>query len=81
MLLKTYHVTPRKDKRWGFTPSHGKRSIKNFDKKSDAIAYAKAVSKNQKADLKIYDNEGKVSQSFSYSVKPKTAKSKSTRKK
>lgn len=81
MPLKTYHVVPREDKRWGVIPGKGKRSIKNFDKKGEAVKYAKGVSKNQKAELKIHNNDGEIHQSFSYGNDRRDILDKTTRKK
>ena len=69
MPRKEHHVVPNK-KGWGIKKDNGERSIKNFDRKQDAIDHAREVSINQKSELIIHNKDGKISQSDSHGNDP-----------
>ena len=45
MVRKTHHVVPNKQSGWDVKKGGGQRTIKHFDKKSDAVDYGRGVSK------------------------------------
>ncbi|MDY6787537.1 MAG: DUF2188 domain-containing protein [candidate division WOR-3 bacterium] len=62
MAKKTYHVQPHRDddKKWIVTTSKRGRSMKNFDKKAEAVNFAKDLAKKHEATLVTYKKDGSV---------------------
>lgn len=61
-----YNVVSSKRGGWDVKGTDAERSIKRFTMKSKAIAFAKKVSENQAAELKVHNEDGKITQSISY---------------
>lgn len=66
MARKEHHVVPDGNGGWDIVKDHGERSIKNFDRKSDAEALARAISQNQNSELIIHGRDGKIQRSDSH---------------
>lgn len=48
----------------------GKKIIQHFDTKSEAVDIAREISKNQKTELVIHDQKGKIQQKDSHGNDP-----------
>lgn len=58
---KVYHITKRSsDLMWQVKLGKGERALKLFHTQKEAIAYAKEVSKNQEASIRIHGVSGKI---------------------
>lgn len=61
MAGKHHHVVFNTKRRgWDLKKGSGKRAIKHFAKKNDAVAYAKEVCENQQTVLVIHKQDGSV---------------------
>jgi len=69
MPRKEHHVVPNKNG-WVIKKDNGERSIKNFDKKQNAVDHARQISINQKSELIIHNKNGQISQSDSHGNDP-----------
>jgi hypothetical protein len=67
---KEHHVVPNKDGGWDIKKGGGSKSIKHFDKKSNAELFARRVSKNQGSELVIHGLDGKIQRSDSHGHDP-----------
>jgi len=66
---KTHHVVPG-NSGWNVKMGGGERSIKNFDRKQDAVDFARGVSKNQQSELVIHKKDGTIHKSDSHGNDP-----------
>lgn len=57
---KVYHVSQHKDGKWQVKAAKGEKALKLFDTQAEAIAYAKEVSKNQAASIRVHSLKGKI---------------------
>ena len=66
--MEKYFVTCRKGKgSWAVKKSGSNRSIKNFDKKADAVKYGrKTAKKNKPSVLNVQGMDGKFQNRFQY---------------
>lgn len=57
---KAYHVTKRaEDGKWTIKLANGKKVIKTFATKPEALAYAELLAENQDATLRVHASKGK----------------------
>ena len=70
MSRKEHHVVPNKNGGWSIKKDGGKRSIKNFNRKSDAENSARKISQNQHSELVIHGKNGKIQRSDSHGNDP-----------
>lgn len=70
MTRKSHHVTHNRDGGWDVKKGGGERSIKHFDRKSDAIDYGRRVSQNQKSELVIHERDNRIQRSDSHGNDP-----------
>lgn len=70
MARKTHHVVHNNDGGWDVKKGGGKRSIKHFDNKQDAVDYGRDVSKNQKSEFVIHKKDGTIQNSDSHGGDP-----------
>ena len=70
MPAKSHHVVPNKDGGWDIKKGGGQRSIKHYDKKSDAVSDARQISKNQNSELFIHGKDGTIQQKDSHGNDP-----------
>ncbi len=70
MPRKTHHVVPSPEDGWDVKKGGGKKSIKHFDTKQEAIDYGREVSRNQKSELVIHGKDGKIQSSDSHGNDP-----------
>lgn len=70
MSRKTHHVVPSPDGGWNVKSGGGKRSSGHFDTKQDAIERAREISRNQKTELVIHKQDGKIARSDSHGHDP-----------
>lgn len=66
---KNQWVSPRDDK-WGVHGEGNSKDTKLFDRKSDAIDYAKTIAKNQQSELIIQKRSGQIQSKDSYGNDP-----------
>lgn len=66
---KNQHVVPLNDG-WAVKGEGNENYTKTFEKKSDAIDYAKQIAKNQKSELIIHGKDGKIQERNSYGSDP-----------
>ncbi|HPJ15889.1 MAG TPA: DUF2188 domain-containing protein [Spirochaetota bacterium] len=60
-MTKTHHVVPSSHGGWNVKKGGAERASGHFDNKNDAIKSAREISKNQGTELKIHNNDGKIS--------------------
>jgi hypothetical protein len=70
MPRKTHHVVPNPEGGWKVKKGGGTKSSGNFDRKEDAVEYAKGVAKNQRSELVIHKKDGKIQNPNSYGNDP-----------
>ncbi len=63
---KTTHVVPHPNGGWSIKQGGSQRSSGLFDRKIDAIANARRISRNQGSELYIHNKDGKISQKDSH---------------
>jgi len=69
-MAKQHHVVPNKEKGWCVKIEHAKRASACFEKKSDAVAYAREVSRKHNTELYIHTKDGKISSKDSHGNDP-----------
>lgn len=63
-----YHVY-KKNNKWVIKNSYSKRSLKTFEKKSDAVTTAISFAKKNQSNAIIHKNDMKVSKMYKYERK------------
>ncbi len=66
----THHVLPHPQGGWKVVRGGAARASRNFETKSEAVEYAREVSRNQKTELLIHDTEGKIRRAASHGNDP-----------
>ena len=66
---KNQWVSPRGDK-WGVHGEGNSRDTKQFERKSDAVDYAKGIAKRQQSELIIQKQNGQIQSKDSYGNNP-----------
>ena len=66
MAKITQHVVPASKGGWNVRRGGSEKATKHFYTKAPAIDYARALSKNQGAELFIHNRDGKISNPNSY---------------
>jgi hypothetical protein len=66
----TYHVVSREDGSWGVRKTGEERASRVFDRKSDAVTYARDVARRVHGELYIHGNDGRIRESTSYARDP-----------
>jgi uncharacterized protein YdaT len=70
VMAKEHHVVPNEEKGWCVKTDNAKRASACFEKKQDAVDYAREVSKNQKTELVIHNKDGKIAKKDSHGNDP-----------
>lgn len=71
MSKKSNHVVPSREKGgWAVRKSGSTRVSKSFDKKSDAVKYARELSRKEKTELYIHKKDGRIQDRNSYGRDP-----------
>lgn len=73
MVKKNQHVIPHNDN-WAVKGEGNEKVTKIFDKKQDAIDFAKDVAKNQKSELIIHKQDGSIQNKNSFGNDPNPPK-------
>jgi uncharacterized protein YdaT len=73
---KTHHVVPNSDGGWSVKKGGSERASKIFDKKTDAVDYAREVSKNQHSELVVHKKDGTIQNPDSHGGDPNPPKDK-----
>jgi len=69
MPRNEHHVVP-KDGGWSVKKGGGVKSIKDFDRKQEAVDYARDISRNQESELIIHRKDGTIQNSDSHGNDP-----------
>ncbi len=69
-MATQHHVIPNQEKGWCIKTDNAKRASACFEKKSDAIAQARIMSRNQNTELVIHNRDGKISGKDSHGNDP-----------
>ncbi len=67
----THHVVPSKAGGWDVKRGGAERASSHHDRKTDAVAAGRDVSRAQRTELKIHNRDGRISQSDSHGGDPK----------
>ena len=70
MSKSSKHVVPSSDGRWAVRQSGAARATKVFDKKEDAVTYARNEAKKQSGELYIHRKDGTILGRDSYGRDP-----------
>lgn len=71
MANKSTHVVPNSDKGgWDIKQSGGQKSSGHFDTKKEAVDRAREISINQKTELTIHNQDGKIGKKDSHGNDP-----------
>lgn len=65
-------VEPRPDGRWAVQKDGTKRASKLFDRKTDAVARARAQAKRERAELVVKDRDGAIQSKDSHGRDPRS---------
>ena len=71
---KTHHVVPNPNGGWDVKRGGAERASGHFDRKQDAVDSAREISRNQGTELKIHNQDGRISQSDSHGNDPNPPK-------
>ncbi|HBL25202.1 MAG TPA: hypothetical protein DD490_00015 [Acidobacteria bacterium] len=66
----THHVVPNPSGGWDVKRGGGQKASSHHDTKREATAAGREVSRNQGTELKIHNQDGKISQSDSHGNDP-----------
>ena len=69
MINKSHHVVPSKDG-WSVRKGGAERASRSFDRKEDAVHYAREVSKHQHSELYIHKRDGTIQNKESHGKDP-----------
>ncbi len=69
-MAKQHHVVPNADNGWCVKTDHAKRASACFKKKSDAVSYARELSKKHHTELYIHKKDGTISRKDSHGNDP-----------
>ena len=70
MPRKTHHVVPNSEGGWDIKKGGGQRSIKHFDKKTDAVSRATEIAKKKQSELIIHKKDGTIQNPNSFGGDP-----------
>lgn len=70
MSKKQVWVSPKSDGGWRIHNADCTRDTAHLDNKSEAIEKAREIAKNQAAELRVQNKDGKISESNSYGRDP-----------
>lgn len=70
MTSKSHHVQPNGKGGWKVQKGGSDKATRNFDKKKDAEAFGREVSKNQGSELVIHGKDGKIQRKDSHGNDP-----------
>lgn len=67
--MANQHIVPHNGY-WQVKAENSKRATKSFERQSDAIEYARILSRNQKSELVIHGRNGQIRDKDSYGKDP-----------
>lgn len=71
MSKKSNHVVPsRKDGGWAVKKAGAIRASKKFERKLDAVKYARELSRSEQSELYIHKRDGTIQNRNSYGMDP-----------
>lgn len=65
-----YHIVPNTDGGWDVKRGGSERASSHHDTKLEAVDAGRAVSQNQKIELRIHNKDGKIGKSDSHGGDP-----------
>jgi len=65
---RTYHVLRREDGNWSVQKQGAQRAVKLFERKKDAVEYARRLSKSTNLDLVVHRKDGSIEHSARHGV-------------
>ncbi len=81
MSRKAHHVVPDPNKGgWNVKKEGSERASKHFDKKNDAVDWAREVSKNQSSELIVHRKDGTIERKDSHGKDPVPPRDRDTHK-
>ena len=73
---KNQHVTPRKDGNWNIKGAGNIKPTRVVNTQNEAINIAREIAKNQKSEVVIHDQKGRIRDKDSYGRDPNPPKDK-----
>ncbi|TBY33683.1 DUF2188 domain-containing protein [Rhizobium leguminosarum] len=70
----THHIVPSPSGGWNVERGGGERASSHHDTKREAVAAGREVSRNQGAELRIHNRDGRIASSDSHGNDPKPPK-------
>lgn len=70
MARETHHVVPNADGGWDVKRGGGKKALKHFERKNDAVGYGRKVSQNQETEFVIHKKDGTIQNADSHGGDP-----------
>ena len=70
MARKSQHVVPASKGGWNVKKAGATRATKHFNRKEDAVKYAREVSKNSQSELYIHKKDGTIQKKDSHGNDP-----------
>lgn len=67
----THHVVPNKAGGWDVKRGGGERASSHHERKAEAVAAGRDVSRAQQTELKVHNRDGRIAQSDSHGGDPK----------
>ncbi|MFJ7565543.1 DUF2188 domain-containing protein [Herminiimonas sp. NPDC097707] len=68
-IKRNQHVVPQDDQ-WAVKGANSQRATELFDRKSDAVERAREIAQNQKTELVVHDQKGRIQYKDSHGNDP-----------
>jgi len=69
-MNKQHHVVPAPDGGWDVKRSNEERALRHFENKDEAVDFARGVSRADRTELVIHNEQGRIIQSDSHGNDP-----------
>jgi len=66
MLNRDYHVVSRPDGGWAVRKEGAGRALRHFERKEDAVRYARSLCQGERVDLFVHRIDGTIIEKSSY---------------
>ena len=73
---ESHHVLPNSDGGWDVKRGGADRASKHFEHKAEAVNWGRDVSRNQRTEFRIHNQDGRIAQSDSHGDDPNPPKDK-----
>ena len=74
MNTKSTHIVPNTNGGWDIEQSNAQRSSGHFNTKQEAVERGRTISKNQKTEFVIHNQNGRIARKDSHGNDPKSIK-------